>query len=472
MLGELDEIDIGRVRLILPEGTVGSAKFEDLTEEDFEWLRVHAQLSLSDRRKLSGVESGKKNVHGTEDGWPESSLSPTTGDVAAPRHELRAWTEERVFGRFDGVSPDVVHIVKMNGEVHDIALDAVLEDAADKIYINDHVPRALRTTLLSNKKGREQKSAAANPVAQNPTKKRSADGTTKKQGPYEDGLPSTPRKQTSINGHDTAPISAQASGHRKKGADTPAPAALYATGSKAPPKVAHVFRKWAALDKKAKLTAIAHERAQLICEDGSVEYLSLSDMRRDADWLKQHLSLESRRILSGKAAASDDLQPIIWQAAPDLSDETPSKRAKTAPDSAAPPRDNNRSHSPQPSPPAAEDAERPDESESRVRGSVVRSWTDNNIVGRLVRVSHRKVYLDLGGREQALLLDMLNADDGEFLRDGPALTEYQRKLVMGAVAVLPPARFVESRRAVPVAAGGGGDDDEDDDGDDESDYQP
>lgn len=245
-------------------------------------------MNDDDKKWLNDMRDGKHiDIHA----WKPLVKSRSLGTSDA----FRSWTAQEVIARFESVSHRSVHVLRLSDRVDATIKLADLTDA-DKDYLQEHVSLQDMRTLFS----RSQVTAQAAPS-------QVADGGVAATA-VDDGAEEEADEvgDAAVSERDAQPIRHDSVSHQAvkpvRDADSPLPEGESAqhpdeviTG--APP------RSWTDQKLAGKLEGISKQQVFLRLENKQGIYLFPIEKwsREDYDWLKGYLTLEQRKILSGKA---------------------------------------------------------------------------------------------------------------------------------------------------------------------------
>ncbi|PPJ55493.1 hypothetical protein CBER1_07053 [Cercospora berteroae] len=246
-------------------------------------------MNDDDKKWLNGMRDGK---HIDGHSWKPLTKSRSLGTWDA----FRSWTAQEVIARFESVSHLSVHVLRLSDRTQATIKLADLTEA-DKDYLQEHVSLADMRTLFSRSQATAQ--AAASQVAD----ERAAAAAVNDGAEVE----ADEVRDAAVSERDAQPIRHDSVSHQAVNpvGDTESP--LPESGSAqhpdevitgAPP------RSWTDQKLAGKLEGISKQQVFLRLENQQgLRPLPMEEWsREDYDWLKGYLTLEQRKVLSGKAA--------------------------------------------------------------------------------------------------------------------------------------------------------------------------
>ncbi|GIZ45015.1 hypothetical protein CKM354_000819900 [Cercospora kikuchii] len=245
-------------------------------------------MNDDDKKWLNYMRDGKHiDIHA----WKPLVKSRSLGTSDA----FRSWTAQEVIARFESVSRRSVHVLRLSDRFQATIKLADLTEA-DKDYVQEHVSLADMRTLFSRSQATAQ--AAASQVADERAATAVNDGAEEEANGVRDAA---------VSERDAQPIRHDSVSHQAvnpvRDVDSPLPEGESVqhpdeviTG--APP------RSWTNRKLAGKLEGISKQQVFLRLENKQGLYLFPIEewSREDYDWLKGYLTLEQRKVLSGKAA--------------------------------------------------------------------------------------------------------------------------------------------------------------------------
>ncbi|KAF2206864.1 hypothetical protein CERZMDRAFT_102927 [Cercospora zeae-maydis SCOH1-5] len=244
-------------------------------------------FNAADKERLNAMKEGR---YIDRRSWHLLLRSPTLG----PENVFRSWTDQKIIGRFEGVSPLSVHLLLLSDRSRAIVEPADLTDD-DKAFLREHVSKADRNVL-----------SAKTPATATPTISQTGPSQVQAEAAADDGDNGTGEEADCADDTECDDQTARRDSGQAIDAPKETKSPLFENDlaqkhyeeiTGAPP------RQWTDKNLLGKLEGIAKHQI-LLRLDGEQELHPLPMKQwsvTDKDWLKQYLTSEQRKVLSGKA---------------------------------------------------------------------------------------------------------------------------------------------------------------------------